>query len=156
MSLISSIQGFSSSLFKGPNIQQNLAEGLPAELKQQFNQLGSLSELKEALPPEIARMLNPPSALDPAQLGERPVVSPGATRGSSAPSFPELLGNLVESVDAKGKTSTSEARKLMLGQSDNLHQSMIAMQEAGVAFSLLVEVRNKLVESYQELMRMQV
>ena len=33
---------------------------------------------------------------------------------------------------------------------------MIAMQEAGVAFLLMVEVRNKLLEGYQELMRMQV
>jgi flagellar hook-basal body complex protein FliE len=33
---------------------------------------------------------------------------------------------------------------------------MIAMQESGLAFTLLVEVRNKLVESYQELMRMPV
>jgi flagellar hook-basal body complex protein FliE len=35
-----------------------------------------------------------------------------------------------------------------------LHQSVIAMQEASVAFNLMVQVRNKLVESYQELMRM--
>ena len=40
--------------------------------------------------------------------------------------------------------------------STNLHQAMISMQEASVAFTLMVEVRNKLVESYQELMRMQV
>jgi flagellar hook-basal body complex protein FliE len=33
---------------------------------------------------------------------------------------------------------------------------VIAMQEASVAFTMMVEVRNKLVESYQELMRMQV
>jgi len=38
----------------------------------------------------------------------------------------------------------------------NLHQAMISMQEASVSFSLMVEVRNKLVESYQELMRMQI
>jgi flagellar hook-basal body complex protein FliE len=43
-----------------------------------------------------------------------------------------------------------------MGDTDQLHQSVIAMQEAGVAFSMMVEVRNKLVESYQELMRMQV
>ena len=44
----------------------------------------------------------------------------------------------------------------MLGKTDNIHQSFIAMQEASVAFSLLVEVRNKLIETYQELSRMQV
>ena len=44
----------------------------------------------------------------------------------------------------------------LTGDSPQLHQSVIAMQEAGVAFQLMVEVRNKLVESYQELMRMPV
>jgi flagellar hook-basal body complex protein FliE len=45
---------------------------------------------------------------------------------------------------------------VLLGQNDQLHQSVIAMQEASVAFSLMVQVRNKLVDSYQELMRMPV
>jgi len=45
---------------------------------------------------------------------------------------------------------------VLLGDSDQLHTSVIAMQEASVAFTMMVEVRNKLVESYQELMRMQV
>jgi len=77
----------------------------------------------------------------------------GAAQGTS---FSDLIGGLVESVDARGKAAESEVRRLMLGETDNIHQSMIAMQEAGVAFTLLVEVRNKLVESYQELMRMPV
>ncbi len=77
----------------------------------------------------------------------------GTDRGTS---FGDLVGGLVKDVDDKGKAAESEVRKLMLGESNNIHRSMIAMQEAGVAFSLLVEVRNKLVESYQELMRMPV
>jgi flagellar hook-basal body complex protein FliE len=38
----------------------------------------------------------------------------------------------------------------------SLHQAMIAMEEASVSFQLMVEVRNRLLESYQELMRMQI
>ena len=76
--------------------------------------------------------------------------------GAGRSSFGDLIGDLVQSVDARGKAAETEARHLMLGESDNLHRTMIAMQEAGVAFTLLVEVRNKLVESYQELMRMPV
>ena len=47
-------------------------------------------------------------------------------------------------------------RSVLLGDQGQLHQSVIAMQEASVAFSLMVQVRNKLVDSYQELMRMPV
>ena len=54
------------------------------------------------------------------------------------------------------KHGAAMAHEVMAGESDNLHQSMIAMQEAGVAFNLMVEVRNKLMDSYQELMRMSI
>lgn len=74
----------------------------------------------------------------------------------TAPSFGEMLESLVESVDEKAKVSKSEANAIMSGESDNIHQAMIAMQEAGVAFTMLVEVRNKLTESYQQLLKMTV
>jgi flagellar hook-basal body complex protein FliE len=46
--------------------------------------------------------------------------------------------------------------QVLTGETTNVHQAMIAMQESSVAFGLMVEVRNKLVDSFQELMRMQV
>ena len=70
--------------------------------------------------------------------------------------FSQMLDGLVGTVDAKHAAAQAETRKVLLGDSDQLHQSVIAMQEASVAFTMMVEVRNKLVESYQELMRMQV
>lgn len=70
--------------------------------------------------------------------------------------FGKLIGELVGEVDAKGKDAAGELRKVMTGEVDNLHQSMVAMQEASVAFNLMVEVRNKMMESYQQIMRMQV
>ena len=67
-----------------------------------------------------------------------------------------MLDGLVSTVEAKSAAAQAATRKVLLGDSDQLHQSVIAMQEASVAFTMMVEVRNKLVESYQELMRMQV
>ncbi len=78
-------------------------------------------------------------------------VAPGTGEG-----FGRMLDGLVASVDAKQQEANALTQKVLLGDSDQLHQSVIAMQEASVSFSLMVEVRNKLVESYQELMRMQV
>ena len=62
----------------------------------------------------------------------------------------------MDTVDTKQSEASQLTRQVLLGQTDQLHQSVIAMQEASVAFSMMVEVRNKLVESYQELMRMPV
>jgi flagellar hook-basal body complex protein FliE len=80
----------------------------------------------------------------------------GTVEPTDRVTFGKLIGELVGEVDAKGRTSENELRRVMTGESDNLHQSMIAMQQASVAFSLMVEVRNKLMESYQQIMRMQV
>lgn len=79
----------------------------------------------------------------------RPVAKPDSD-------FADLVTDFVRKVDEKSKVAGAEAKQLMLGESDNLHRSMIAMQESGLAFTMLVEVRNKLVEAYQELMRMPV
>ena len=70
--------------------------------------------------------------------------------------FDGLLQSMVAKVDEKQKASSDAVRKIMVGESDNLHQAMIAQQESGVAFNLLLETRNKLVEGYKELFRMQI
>tara|TARA_B110000037_G_C17079044_1_gene489161 strand:+ start:1328 stop:1675 length:348 start_codon:yes stop_codon:yes gene_type:complete len=71
-------------------------------------------------------------------------------------SFDNMVGNLVKDVAEKGRVAQVETNKVLLGESDNIHQSMIAMQESGTAFSMMVEVRNKLVTAYQELIKMPV
>ncbi|MCX7712308.1 MAG: flagellar hook-basal body complex protein FliE [Chthoniobacterales bacterium] len=70
--------------------------------------------------------------------------------------FGKVLGEFVNQVDDKMKAARAERTKILTGESNNLHQAMIASQEANVAFTLMLELRNKLVESYQELMRSQV
>jgi flagellar hook-basal body complex protein FliE len=86
------------------------------------------------------------------------IALPQSTPTTAAPGdgFGQMLDGLVGTVEARSAAAQAATRKVLLGDSDQLHQSVIAMQEASVAFTLMVEVRNKLVESYQELMRMQV
>jgi flagellar hook-basal body complex protein FliE len=71
-------------------------------------------------------------------------------------SFGNIIDRAVQEVDGKMKVAAADQAKVLSGETNNLHQAMISMQEASLAFSLMVEVRNKLVDSYQELMRMQV
>ncbi len=76
--------------------------------------------------------------------------------GSTRSDFSTLLNRAVTDVEGKMRAAEIEKQKVLTGETNNLHQATIASSEAGVAFSLMIEVRNKLVESYQELMRMQV
>ena len=102
--------------------------------------------------PLSAAMINP---LDVAM--PKTGLAPTALHsGVPSDGFGKVLDTLVASVGQKQDAAQTMTRKVLLGETDQLHQSVIAMQEASVSFSLMVEVRNKLVESYQELMRMQV
>ena len=79
-----------------------------------------------------------------------------ATQAVQGVSFGDVLNQFVSEVNDKQIASGQAVNDLLAGKDIPLHQAMIAMQEAGVAFQLMVEVRNKLLEGYQELMRMQV
>ena len=105
-------------------------------------------------------LINPLSAAPLTRI-DAPLPKPGVGFGGAAPTAPtegfgKMLDSVVASVESKQNNAQAMSRKVLLGENDQLHQSVIAMQEASVAFSMMIEVRNKLVESYQELMRMQV
>ena len=94
-----------------------------------------------------------------AELRELNAGQPAVATGEAQPtdsSFAGVLGNLVQDVNSKQNVMEQSLRDLQSGQNVSLHQTMISIQEASVSFQLMVEVRNKLLESYQELMRMQV
>ena len=74
----------------------------------------------------------------------------------SSDSFAGMLGKMVSDVNAKQQVAGESVAALQAGQNVPLHQAVIAMEEANVSFQLMVEVRNKLLESYQEIMRMQI
>jgi len=78
------------------------------------------------------------------------------TATQSGGSFQNLLGNFVSEVNDKQVAAGDAIAGLMSGKNVSLHQAMISMQEASVSFQMMVEVRNKLLDSYQELMRMQI
>lgn len=85
------------------------------------------------------------------KMGESGGIQAGKESG-----FGNMFENLIETVQQKQTDASNLTKNVLLGENDQMHQSVIAMQEASVAFTLMVEVRNKLVESYQELMRMPV
>ncbi|HEU5081177.1 MAG TPA: flagellar hook-basal body complex protein FliE [Opitutaceae bacterium] len=99
--------------------------------------------------------LQPTRTDSPTGPVKLPGISTGGTTGAQPGGFGKMVENLISSVDSKQNEAASLTKDVLLGKNDQLHQSMIAMQEAGTAFQLMVEVRNKVVESYQELMRMQ-
>ena len=71
-------------------------------------------------------------------------------------SFQPWLSSKLQKLDNQIIESDLLVRKLAMGETENLHQIMMALEKAKLQFSLVTEVRNKLLEGYKEVMRMQI
>ncbi len=70
--------------------------------------------------------------------------------------FSELLKNAVESVNSLQHAAGRLEDAVAKGEDVNIHQAVIAGEKAGLSFRLLMQVRSKMIDAYQEVMRMQV
>jgi flagellar hook-basal body complex protein FliE len=128
-----------------------------------MNPLASIRQLWSSLPATLtagAEKATPASISIPTaelrELNSQPLTGASAAGAPAESSFSSVLGQMVDGVNRKQTAASQALQDLQGGQNVSLHQTMIAMEEASVSFQLMVEVRNRLLESYQEIMRMQV
>jgi flagellar hook-basal body complex protein FliE len=89
-------------------------------------------------------------AVDPLRTyGQQAVTNPGD-------SFAQQLESAAQEVDRLQHARDDKIEGMVTGEVTEVHDVMVAAQEAQLAFELMLEVRNKLLEAYQEIMRMQV
>ena len=74
----------------------------------------------------------------------------------AGPSFLEHLESNISTVNESQKHADKAATDLATGKSQNIHETMLAVTQAELSFNLMVQVRNKALEAYQEIMRMPV
>ncbi len=86
------------------------------------------------------------------ELGRRQAAGAEATLED----FKEMLDNAIDTVSDLQRNADQLTQKLATGELKDLHQVMIAVEEVNVALQLTMQIRNKIVEAYQEVMRMQV
>lgn len=94
-------------------------------------------------------------ATGPVRIQSQPseIGGAGAPKG---PAFSDTLREAVDRVDVSQKVADGQVEAFVAGETENVHEVMIALNQAELHFQLLTEVRNKLLDGYQELMRMQV
>ncbi|WP_349410493.1 flagellar hook-basal body complex protein FliE [Pseudalkalibacillus sp. SCS-8] len=96
--------------------------------------------------------MDPINGILPGVASQRIQATPDHARTQLATSFKDMLKQVN---DAQLK-SDQETKKLITGETDNLHNVMISAEKASITLQTAVEVRNKAIEAYQEIMRMQV
>lgn len=82
--------------------------------------------------------------------------STGSSVEQAESSFGDILSNLVTSVSNSQKAGDVAVEQLQSGDASHLHEVMIAVEEADISLRMLVQMRNKALSAYEEIMRMQL
>ena len=95
-----------------------------------------------------------------AEIGKIKPSGPGAAApgqpGQASPSFAETLLQSLDEVKRLQDEATAGVNRFLTGETNNPDEVFSAIRKADVAFSLLMETRNKLIEAYRELKEMRV
>lgn len=86
----------------------------------------------------------------------RPAVAAGAASPGGGQAFGALVDQLLAGQAQAGKSADQAVQALATGQADNLHAVSLAVTQADLSFRLILELRNRVTEAYQDVMRMQV
>ncbi|MCK5882795.1 MAG: flagellar hook-basal body complex protein FliE [Bacteriovoracaceae bacterium] len=99
-----------------------------------------------------------PSNIDaskPLQLADAPQLNraQGPELGSS---FSEMLANSISDVNKMQVQANNAMERLASGKSKNLHETMLSVEKAEIAFKTMNQIRQKVLDAYKEVMRMQM
>lgn len=95
-------------------------------------------------------------AIDPALLPSITGISPSPGVSETTASFPAWLDQQVRVANTDIISADDAVRRLAVGEPVNLHQVMVQLERAKLQLELVVHVRNKLVDAYQDLLKMQI
>lgn len=103
-------------------------------------------------------MIDPISAVQPLASAEalEPMAAGAAPRLSSGKAFQSALETAIESVQASQEDASRAVGALMEGKGGELHSALLSTQRAELQFQLFLQLRNKVVNAYQEVMRVQL
>lgn len=71
-------------------------------------------------------------------------------------SFGELLTNAVQQVNQHQVQADQAIKEVIAGKSKNIHEAMLAIERAEMSLKLMMQVRNKILDAYREIMKMQI
>jgi flagellar hook-basal body complex protein FliE len=87
------------------------------------------------------------------------VLSPGTSSGTSSPggsAFGSVLSDAISKVESFQNNATDSVNNFLSGEGEELHKVALATQQADLSFQLFMQVRNKVVTAYNQVMQMQV
>lgn len=80
----------------------------------------------------------------------------GPAKNVAAMSFREMLAQALDTVNNLQVNADHMAQKVATGEAKDIHEVLMAVEEVSIGLQLTMQIRNKIIEAYQEVMRMQV
>ncbi len=96
----------------------------------------------------------PIQPLQPAQAVTQ--LQPVKPAASGAGDFGQLVGNLLQDVNQSQNQASDAVAQLAAGKTDNVHQVMVALGKAEISFNYMLEIRNRLLDAYKQVMQMPI
>lgn len=90
------------------------------------------------------------------QVQERTRSSTSSGSSSNGTTFLEMFKESVDKVNSMQINADHAIKDMIAGRTKNVHETMLAIEQAESSFKLMMQVRNKMIEAYREIMRMQV
>lgn len=85
-----------------------------------------------------------------------PETSGGSEVAETAATFGAMLKDSLEKANEVQAQADRAVKELAAGRNKNIHETMLIMEKADMSFRVMMQVRNKVLEAYREIMRMQV
>lgn len=85
-----------------------------------------------------------------------PALTPRAKEAPNDLPFADLVRSMVQETSSQQVAAKDSVQQLITGETDSIHDVVLTASRADLAFRLMMEIRNRLIASYQEVMRMQV
>lgn len=94
--------------------------------------------------------------ITPIRFPATPQLTPNSGSGQSGTGFSSVLADAIGQVEQFQKNADTSIGKFLSGEDEEVHKVALATQQASISFDLFLQVRNKVVSAYQEVMRMQM
>jgi|SRR5579863_4009758 flagellar hook-basal body complex protein FliE len=88
-----------------------------------------------------------------------PVATPSSSAsssGASGSSFSEMLSGAIGEVEGARASANQSVERFLSGEGEDLHSTILSSQRADLEFQMFMQVRNKVVSAYQEIMKLQM
>jgi flagellar hook-basal body complex protein FliE len=104
----------------------------------------------------MAAPIAPITLANPATITSLPQLFPASGDSARGSSFQSIFQKAVDTVQASSDKADEAIQNFLSGNTEDVHSAVLATQRADLTFELFMQVRNKVVSAYQEIMRMQV